>query len=93
MKFHAYPDDETLRYDVKNLIISSLVLPISPEQIRDREKLFDGGMLNLENTDRVQLAVALEKQYDIQLDDDDIRSGILNTVESIAELIQDRGKK
>ncbi len=62
---------ENLLADIKVLIVKTLELEdIEPSSIGDDEMLFDEG-LGLDSIDALELGIALEKNYDIDISEDD----------------------
>ena len=64
---------EDLLKEIKILIVSTLELEdIEPEEIGDEEALFGDG-LGLDSIDALELGIALQKNYGIEIDEDDER--------------------
>jgi acyl carrier protein len=62
---------ENLLADIKVLIVNTLELEdIEPGSIGDDEMLFDEG-LGLDSIDALELGIALEKNYGIDISEDD----------------------
>ena len=62
---------ENLVRDIKVLIVSTLELEdIQPEDIGDDEALFGDG-LGLDSIDALELGIALQKKYGIEIDEED----------------------
>ena len=62
---------EELIRDIKTLIISSLELEdMEPGDIGDDDALFGDG-LGLDSIDALELGIALQKKYGIEIDEDD----------------------
>lgn len=59
--------------DVARLIVSALSLEIRPEDIAPEEALFGAG-LGLDSIDALELALAISKNYGVQLRSDDERN-------------------
>jgi len=77
-----------LELEIKKLIVEALSLDdISPEQIDVNEPLFGEG-LGLDSIDALEIAVALEEHFGIDVsDEDDIRSRFKD-VASLANLVR-----
>ncbi|RFF27427.1 MULTISPECIES: phosphopantetheine-binding protein [unclassified Wenzhouxiangella] len=61
-------------HELAQLIVSSLNLEdLSPEEIEPEKQLF-GGEYGLDSIDALELAVAISKQYGVQLKADDERN-------------------
>ena len=64
---------EDLLKEIKILIVSTLELEdIEPDEIGDEEALFGDG-LGLDSIDALELGIALQKNYGIEIDEDDER--------------------
>ncbi|MCZ6618974.1 MAG: phosphopantetheine-binding protein [Gammaproteobacteria bacterium] len=62
---------ENLLTDIKILIVNTLELEdIDPSNIGDEEALFDEG-LGLDSIDALELGIALQKTYGIEIDEED----------------------
>lgn len=76
-----------LQKEIAGLIVSSLNLDISPEQIQPDEPLFGEG-LGLDSIDILEVALVLSKRYGIQLksdSEDNVR--IFQSLRSLAQHI------
>jgi acyl carrier protein len=62
---------ETPVREIKELIISSLKLDKTPEEIEDGAQLFGGG-LGLDSIDALELAVAIERAYRVTIPDEKV---------------------
>lgn len=62
---------ETPVHEIKELIISSLKLDKTPEEIEDSAQLFGGG-LGLDSIDALELAVAIERAYRVTIPDEKV---------------------
>ena len=78
-----------LEDEIKNLIIDSLNLEdILPDDIKDDEPLFEGG-LGLDSIDALELGMALKKKYNISVSKDkDKNKQYFYSVKNIAEFIK-----
>ncbi|MCZ6854651.1 MAG: phosphopantetheine-binding protein [Gammaproteobacteria bacterium] len=62
---------ENLLADIKVLIVNTLELEdLDPSSIGDDEALFDEG-LGLDSIDALELGIALQKTYGIEIDEED----------------------
>jgi acyl carrier protein len=73
-----------IKQDIRRLMIENLMLPISPEEIRDDQPLFGSGSLGLDSVDALQLVVALDKTYGLKIADPETARQILQSVNTIA---------
>ncbi len=82
-----------LHAELKQLIIDTLKLDeITAEDIQDDAPLFREG-LGLDSIDALELVVALEKQYSIIIENEDVGKQAFASVAALAQFIQQqRGK-
>jgi acyl carrier protein len=67
-------DSETLRQEIKALIIESLMLEdVQAEDIADDMPLFGDG-LGLDSIDALELAIAIERHFGVTIEADDERN-------------------
>ncbi|WP_431280930.1 phosphopantetheine-binding protein [Humitalea sp. 24SJ18S-53] len=64
---------DSLEVDLARLIVTTLSLEVSPEQILPEAPLFGEG-LGLDSIDALELALAISKAYGVQLRSDDERN-------------------
>lgn len=75
----------TLEDRVKNCIIERLNLSVKAEEIPDDSPIFGDG-LGLDSIDALELVVALQKEFGVQITDDDM--SIFRSVMTIADFIR-----
>ena len=81
-------NDAELRLKIKELMIRELDLSaLTPEQIDDATALFGDG-LGLDSLDALQLAIALEEEFQISIPEGEAAKPIFASVNSIALHIQ-----
>ncbi|MEO8070711.1 MAG: phosphopantetheine-binding protein [Acidobacteriota bacterium] len=81
--------DETLRPQLKNLIVSSLRLTLPPSEIADDVPLFGEG-LGLDSIDALELVLEIERRFGVAIADEQTGKQALRSVNSIAEFIEQR---
>ena len=80
---------ETLRGFLKNMIINTLNLEdVTAEQIDDNAPLFREG-LGLDSIDALELVVAIEKTFNIIIEDEDVGKRVFASVDALARFIQE----
>lgn len=80
-------DREALKLDVKRLIIEELDLrDRSPSDIADDVPLFGEG-LGLDSLDALQLAMAIEERFGVEIPEGDEARAIFASVNAVAEHI------
>lgn len=80
---------EELKYEIKTLILDTLKInDVQPEDIQDDEPLFGAGnTIGLDSIDAIEIIMALQKKYDVRLDDQNLARVILTSVNTIAGFI------
>ncbi|PWK08992.1 phosphopantetheine-binding protein [Tumebacillus permanentifrigoris] len=76
---------KTLELRVKQCIINRLGLDVSADEIEDDAPLFGEG-LGLDSIDALELVIAIGKEFDVAIGDDDM--GIFQSVNRICEFIR-----
>jgi acyl carrier protein len=80
-------DIDTLKSEIKTLLIENLMLQQRAEEIADDLPLFGPGGLGLDSVDALQLVVALDKNYKLKIADPAAAKETLANVNSIAAAI------
>ena len=75
-----------LKQEIKRAIVSSLRLPISPDEIGDSTPLFGEG-LGLDSIDVLELVLELERGFGVSITDEETGARVLRSVDSIADFI------
>jgi len=78
---------QPLRMQVKEAIVRCLRLPLTPQDIADDVPLFVEG-LGLDSIDALELALEIERSFDVKIDDEQLGAHVLRSVNSIVELIE-----
>jgi len=78
-----------LKADIKNMIIETLnIEDVTPDDIEDNLPLFGGeNTLGLDSIDAIELVMAVQRQYKVRIDDQNLAREVLKDVNSIAEFI------
>lgn len=82
----------SLHDEVKKTIVQSLNLSILPSEIGDDVPLFEGG-IGLDSIDGLELLVAIERIFDIEIDDSDLGGDMLKNVNSLVSFIESKRKE
>jgi acyl carrier protein len=82
-------DDNGLKRQVKESIVSCLRLRIAPEEIADDLTLFRTG-LGLDSIDALELVLELERKYGVVIADENEGRRILQSVNTIVDAIERR---
>jgi len=75
---------DTLRGEIKTLLVENLMLQVTAAEISDDQLLFGPGSLGLDSVDALQLVVALEKNYGLKIPDPAAAKEILQSVSTMA---------
>ena len=81
-------DANTLKAQVKTLIVENLMLQVSANEIADDQPLFGPASLGLDSVDALQLVVALDKNYGVKIPDPAAAKEVLQSVNTIVAAIQ-----
>ena len=82
-----------LKLELKELIIKAANLDdVEPEEIEDAQPLFVEG-LGLDSIDALELSVALEANYGINITDTDTARSAFASINTLAEFVNEHRKK
>jgi len=73
--------------EVKTTIVEALNLNLTPSEIGDDVLLFEGG-IGLDSIDGLELLVAIERRFDIEIDDSDLGGDVIKSVHSLVDFIE-----
>jgi acyl carrier protein len=83
-------DRQALKQELKRLVVEALKLDdVKPEDIGDAEPLFGEG-LGLDSIDALELAVALERRYQVAIPDEAVGKTAFRSIETLATFIAER---
>jgi acyl carrier protein len=82
-----------LKLQIKRLLVENLMLQVTAEEIADDVPMFGPGGLGLDSVDALQLVVALDKHYGLKISDAEAAKGILQNVNSIATVIEQKSQQ
>lgn len=84
---------DDLKLELKKLIIRAANLEdVAPEEIEDELPLFVEG-LGLDSIDAIELSVALEADYGINISDTDTARAAFASINTLAEFVSQNRKK
>ena len=83
-------DTNTLKAQIRNLMVENLMLQVTADEITDDLPLFGPGSLGLDSVDALQLVVALDKSFGLKIRDPEAAKQILQNVNSIAQAVQEK---
>ena len=74
---------------VKETVVRALDLQVDPEEIPDDEVLFGGG-LGASSIAVMEVVVALEEEFDFEVEDDELRLERFESINSIVAYVESR---
>ena len=83
-----------LKTDIKNMIIETLNLQdITPEDIGDDLLLFGGdNTLGLDSIDAIELVMAIQRDFKVRIDDQNLAREVLKDINSITDFINSKAE-
>lgn len=83
------PEDD-LRTRIKEMMVQSLMLQTTAEQIGDDQPLFGPGGLGLDSIDALELVVSMEKTFGVGVPNSEVAGTALRTVNTIHDYILEK---
>jgi acyl carrier protein len=81
--------DNTLKIELKQMIVEESDKDVDPQTIDDEEPLFgEESSIQLDSLDAIQLSMAIQKKYGIKVTDSKEARRAFASVNSLADLIQ-----
>jgi acyl carrier protein len=81
-----------LKDEIKQAIVRSLRLPITPSEIGDSTPLFGEG-LGLDSIDVLELVLEIERVFGVAITDEETGARVLRSVDTIADFITSEGSR
>jgi len=83
-----------LKADIKKMIIDTLNMQdITPQDIEDDLPLFGGdNTLGLDSIDAIELVMAIQRDFKVRIDDQNLAREVLKDVNSIADFIKSKAE-
>lgn len=78
----------SLKERIKHLIVETLMLQMTPQEIADDQLLFGPGSLGLDSVDALQLVVMLDKNFGLKIPDSNTAREVLLSVASIIAAVE-----
>jgi acyl carrier protein len=80
---------EEIKPEVKKLIVATLNFEnVRPEDILDDKNFFSGeNIIKIDSIDVLELVVAIQKQFDVRINDQNLARNIISDVNTIAEFV------
>jgi acyl carrier protein len=79
--------DDTLRDQIKAMMVENLMLKVAKEEIGDDLPLFGPDGLGLDSIDALELVVSLEKHFGVTVPNSETARQALATVNTIADYV------
>ena len=79
--------DENLRDSIKTMMVESLMLKVTKDEIRDDLPLFGPEGLGLDSIDALELVVGLEKRFGVKVPNSEAAKQALATVNSLHDYV------
>jgi acyl carrier protein len=79
--------EDTLRDEIKEMLVTNLMLKIPKEEIGDDTSLFGPDGLGLDSIDALELVVSMEKKFGVAVPNSDVARTALKSVNSIRAYI------
>lgn len=81
--------DPALRQQIKEMLVTSLMLQTTPDQIGDDLPLFGPNSLGLDSIDALELAVSMEKTFGVGVPNSEVATKVLRSVSTMADYINE----
>ncbi len=80
---------EALKKEIKELILDTLkIIDVKPEDIKNDAPLFgEGNSIGLDSIDSIEIIMALQRKYEVRIDDQNLARFVLQSINSIADFI------
>ena len=79
-----------LRTQIKEMLVKSLMLQTTADQIGDDLPLFGPGGLGLDSIDALELVVSMEKTFSVGVPNSEVAAKALRTVNTIQDYILEK---
>ena len=78
---------QSIRDEIKRVLVDVLELDIPPEQIRDNDALFAHGM-GIDSVEALEIIKVIEDRFHIEIQDDDIGLAMFQDVLTLAATVE-----
>ena len=84
-----------IKLEIKKLILDTLNMgTINPDSIRDDIPLLSGdNVITIDSIDVIEVVIAIQKRFNVRMDDQNLARHIVNTVDTIAEFVYAQQQK
>jgi acyl carrier protein len=86
---------QEIKLEIKKLIVDTLNIgTINPEEILNDVPLLSGdNVITIDSIDVLEVVVAIQKQFKVKMDDQNLVRHIINTIDTIAEFVYAQQQK
>lgn len=81
--------EENINSRIRKVLFEKMLSEIDPEEIQDDTPLIELGV-GVDSVATLELLVALESEFQVSIDEEDINQNLLENIDSIAEYIAKR---
>jgi len=74
---------------MKEVLATRFDLGLLPSELSDDDLLFEDG-LGLDSSSAIELIVAIEEEFEIELDDEDLTAEMFKSVRTVSKLVERR---
>ena len=85
-------DETSIKQQVKQTIVQALRLDVDPDEIPDDEALFGEG-LDADSVATLEIVFALEQEFGIEVEDEELRVELFDSVNSLVTYVVDKLRK
>lgn len=78
-----------LKDRIKRVIVERLKLDVEPSEIDNGQSLFGEG-LGLDSIDALELVLGIEQEFGVKIEDEEVGSRALASVDSLAEFVESK---
>jgi acyl carrier protein len=78
---------ESVRSEIKQILVDVLELNVRPDEIGDEDPLFDG-MLGMNSIACIEILTEIEDHFHIEIDDSDIAADLFASVRTLADSVE-----
>jgi acyl carrier protein len=80
---------QEIKSDIKKLIVETFNIDtIYPEDIKDDVPLLSGeNTIKIDSIDVLEIVIAIQRKFEVRIDDQNLARHIINTVDTIAEFV------
>ncbi|MBN2276085.1 MAG: hypothetical protein JXK95_17290 [Bacteroidales bacterium] len=84
-----------IRFEIKKLIVDTLNMgTINPGDILDDVPLLSGdNIITIDSIDVIEVVIAIQKRFNVRMDDQNLARHIVNTVNTIADFVYSQQSK